>query len=78
MIGVIIFAYGIREAVKVDKAHQTFENYYAFRGCTQLVKKTNTYGLCMLSTGQRIKIVEFRGKWYLDGDLPTCIAGVCL
>jgi|GEM_PF-227230 len=73
----IISIFGVREAIRVDKAHQTFENYYAFRGCSKLLKKTNTYGLCRLPSGQTIKIVEFREKWYLDGDLPTCLANFC-
>lgn len=62
---------------ELKKVHSTFENYYAFRGCTQLAKKASTYGLCKLSSGQTIKIVKFHGKWYLDGDLPTCISNIC-
>lgn len=74
----VLIGFLIQQKQMLSKAHSTFENYYAFRGCTQLVKRTNTYGVCKSSTGQTIKIVEFRGKWYLDGDLPACIAGVCL
>lgn len=51
-------------------AHSTFENYYKFRGCAELVEKTDTYGTCRLSSGEVIKIVKFQGQWYLDGDLP--------
>jgi hypothetical protein len=51
-------------------AHSSFENYYKFRGCVQLLEKTDTYGTCKISSGETIKIVEFQGKWYLDGDLP--------
>ncbi len=51
-------------------AHSTFENYYNFRGCVQLVEKGDAYATCKLSSGQIIKIVQFDGKWYLDGDLP--------
>lgn len=60
------------------RAHDTFENYYAFRGCTQLLEKTDTYGICKTSSGETIKIVAYDNKWYLDGDLPWgCIHNVC-
>jgi hypothetical protein len=51
-------------------AHTTFERYYAFRGCVQLVDKTDTYGDCKLSSGQTIKMVLINNKWYLNGDGP--------
>ena len=60
------------------KAHSTFENYYAFRGCAQLLEKTDAYGTCKINSGQVIKIVKYNSRWYLDGDLPTCWLGVCL
>ncbi len=60
------------------KAHSTFENYYAFRGCAQLLEKNDAYGTCKISSGQVIKIVKYNSRWYLDGDLPTCWFGVCL
>jgi len=67
-----------REDAILTKAHSTFENYYAFRGCTQLIQKTDTYGICKTGSGQTIKIVLYNGKWYLDGDLPWgCIGGMC-
>ena len=69
---------GVKQAIYVDNAHKTFESYYAFRGCVQLIKRTDTYGICKTNTGQTIKIVTFQGKWYLDGDLPSCIGHVCL
>jgi hypothetical protein len=56
---------------EVNLAHTTFERYYAFRGCTQLIDRTDTYGDCRLANGQSIKIVLYEGKWYLDGDLPA-------
>jgi hypothetical protein len=60
------------------KAHSTFENYYAFRGCTQLVERTDTFGTCKTASGQTIKIVKFDNKWYLDGDLPwACLGKLC-
>lgn len=69
-IAILIGIYGINQVTYLQKAHSTFENYYAFRGCTTLIKKTSEYGVCRTESGQTIKIVEFRGKWYLDGDLP--------
>jgi Na+/H+ antiporter NhaC len=60
----------INQYLIVQKAHSTFENYYAFRGCVSLVKKTSDYGICKLSSGLQIKIVKYQNKWYLDGDLP--------
>ena len=50
-------------------AHSSFENYYNFRGCTQLLAKTDTYGICQTSSGKIIKIVKYENKWFLDGDL---------
>lgn len=60
------------------EAHRTFENYYAFRGCVQLVEKTDTYATCKLTSGKIIKIVKYNNRWYLDGDLPICWMGICL
>ncbi len=54
------------------QAHSSFESYFAFRGCTELLEKTDHYGLCKDSSGQTIMIVTYDGKWYLDGDLPHC------
>jgi hypothetical protein len=56
-------------------AHSTFDTYYAFRGCTQLVSRTDTSGTCKLANGQTITIVEYHNKWYLQGDLPwACVS----
>ena len=54
----------------LKKAHKTFDNYYAFRGCQSLIEKTDTFGICKLKDGKTIKIVLYQGKWFLDGDLP--------
>ena len=51
-------------------AHTTFDRYYAFRGCVELIDKTDTYGDCKLANGQTIKLVLINNKWYLDGDGP--------
>lgn len=70
LAGALIFVWLVRQAIVLKKAHSTFEDYYAFRGCVQLLSKTDDYGLCKTDSGQVIKIVKFDGKWYLDGDLP--------
>jgi hypothetical protein len=67
---VSIAIFGTYQVVMLEKAHNTFENYYAFRGCTELLEKTDNYGTCKIASGQIIKIVKFEKKWYLDGDLP--------
>ncbi len=68
VIGVI--AFGVNQFLVLRKAHSTFEDYYAFRGCVQLVEKTNAYGICKTASGQTIKMVKMQDKWYLDGDGP--------
>ena len=70
-LGIVIFALGATQFFILRRAHSTFENYYAFRGCVQLLEKTDTYGICQLSSGQTIKLVKYQNKWYLDGDLPS-------
>jgi hypothetical protein len=70
LIVILIIVFGINQVLFLQKAHSTFENYYDFRGCRELVKKTTNYGQCRLGSGQIIKIVEYKGAWYLDGDLP--------
>lgn len=77
LLVILIFVFGINQVFFLRKAHSTFENYYAFRGCAQLLKKAPDYGLCKTNTGQIIKIVKFQNKWYLDGDLPNCISNIC-
>ena len=67
VLGGVFFVY---ENNKLAVAHSTFENYYAFRGCTQLIDKTDTQGHCKLADGSVIKLVLINGKWYLDGDGP--------
>ena len=66
----IFFIFGIYQYFYLQKAHSTFENYYKFRGCVQLLNKTDKYGICKTKSGKIIKIVKFQNKWYLDGDLP--------
>jgi hypothetical protein len=70
VIVVLIVIVGTYQFFNLKKAHSSFENYYIFRGCVQLLEKTDTYGTCKSSSGQTIKIVEIRNKWYLAGDGP--------
>lgn len=75
---VIIFSLGVSQWISLRKAHSSFENYYAFRGCTQLISRTDTEGTCQTDSGQTIKIVKFHDNWYLDGDLPwACVGSIC-
>ena len=67
---IVVFVLGLNQFLFLKKAHSTFENYYEFRGCIKLIEKTDTYGMCELSSGKQIKLVKFQDKWYLDGDLP--------
>jgi hypothetical protein len=78
LVVILLIAFGVQQFFTLQLAHSTFDNYYAFRGCTHLIKRTNDYGLCKIASGQIIKIVKFQGKWYLDGDLPVCILNICL
>jgi hypothetical protein len=66
----IIFIFAVAQFFILRQAHSTFENYYSFRGCVELLEKTDTYATCKLSSGQIIKLVKYQNKWYLDGDLP--------
>jgi hypothetical protein len=74
----LFVAAAAREVAGVEKAHSTFENYYAFRGCEQLLTRTADAATCRLGSGNTITIVRFRGRWYLDGDLPFCLGRYCL
>jgi len=74
---ILAIAFGIYWVQLLHKAHSTFENYYAFRGCARLLEKKNDYGICKTSSGETIKIVKYQNKWYLDGDLPVCDFGIC-
>ena len=81
VVGVVIIAvvaFVIYENRQLHIAHSTFENYYAFRGCVQLIDRTDTMGHCKTADGQTITLVKFNNKWYLDGDLPTCWHNICL
>ena len=60
----------IYNMITTYKAHETFEGYCQRRGLV-VEKKESDYGYCKnLRTGKEYKIVLFKGRWYLDGDLP--------
>ena len=63
-------AFALGQFFLLQKAHGTFDNYYAFRGCTQLISTTTTSGVCKTASGDTITIVEINGEWYLQGDGP--------
>jgi hypothetical protein len=66
----LFIIFGVSQVLYLQKAHSTFENYYAFRGCTKLLSKNPDFGLCETKSGQTIKIVKYQNRWFLDGDLP--------
>ena len=73
ILAIIAFVSIILVSVQIhtlNVAHSSFENYYNFRGCVQIIEKTDTYGVCKIPSGQTLKIVLIEGKWYLDGDGP--------
>lgn len=70
ILALILLGLFTYQVLYLQKAHSTFENYYKFRGCTELIAKTDTYGLCKTKSGETIKIVKFNDRWFLDGDLP--------
>ena len=77
ILSLLLGALAIQQAYETDRAHNTFDNYFSFRGCVKLLKRTATYGICKTDQGATIKIVKFKGQWYLDGDLPVCTANIC-
>jgi hypothetical protein len=70
IIVLAIAAFAIDQFVVLQKAHSTFDNYYAFRGCAELLSRTDTSGVCKTVSGDTITIVLIDGKWYLQGDGP--------
>lgn len=72
---VILCVLGVSQITTLRKAHSTFANYYAFRGCVKLITKAPTYGMCKTASGQIITIVLYKDKWYLKGDLPIGLWG---
>jgi len=76
VLGIAAAAFIVWQERSLRIAHSSFDNYYAFRGCTKLLERTDSYGTCVTSGGQTIKIVKYEGRWFLDGDLP-CKTGIC-
>ena len=66
----VMVVFAVYQIYTLNLAHSTFDNYYKFRGCVQLIEKTDTYGICKLQSGKIIKLVKINNKWYLDGDGP--------
>lgn len=75
---IVLAGYFAQQVATLRVAHSSFENYAAFRGCAQITSRTPTEGTCTLASGGTIKIVQFRGRWFLDGDLPTCWGNICI
>ena len=71
LLAIFIIGLGAYWVVYLAWAHRSFDNYYKFRGCTELVSKTDDAGLCKIKDGSTIKLVKYQNKWYLDGDLPS-------
>jgi len=73
---VLLFILFVWQVVYLQKAHSTFDNYAAFRGCTQITSQTDTQGTCTTSSGQTVTIVKFDNRWFLQGDLPICMINI--
>ncbi len=65
MIGIV---FALWWAHYLHLAHSSFENYYNFRGCQELLEKKDTFAYCKLSSGNIIKLVKIDSRWFLDGD----------
>ena len=70
VIIVILSIFVIQQLLVLQKAHSTFNNYYIFRECVQLLEKTDVSGVCKTKSGSIITIVKIDNKWYLKGDGP--------
>lgn len=70
LVAVIGAAFLGYQVYATNLAHTSFDRYYAFRGCTELIDRTDTYADCKTKSGQTIKIVLIDNKWYLEGDGP--------
>ena len=77
VVTILLLGFFMYQIMYLKNAHATFANYYSFRGCVQLIKRTNQYGICRTNTGQTIKIVQYDGRWFLNGDLPICRSRLC-
>ena len=78
-LAIIIVVFGVlavSQIVMLQKAHSSFANYAAFRGCATVTSQTDATGTCTLANGQSITLVKFDNKWFLQGDLPVCMIGI--
>ncbi len=66
----IILLIAVVWIIKLKIAHSSFDNYYNFRGCKELINKTSDYANCKLTNGKIIKIVKIDNKWFLENDGP--------
>jgi hypothetical protein len=77
VIGIVLLGgLGTWQVLYLQKAHSTFDNYAAFRGCMQITSQTDTQGTCVTNSGESITIVKFDNKWFLQGDLPMCMINI--
>ena len=71
-VGILFLIYivliGSYQMIRTYHAHDSLENYSNFRGCVQLINKTDTSAVCTLSSGKYITLVQVKGRWFLDGD----------
>lgn len=67
---IFLVVIGLYQIYVLRVAHSSFENYYRFRGCVQLLERGDSYGVCRTATGDVVRLVGVNGKWYLEGDLP--------
>lgn len=68
-IGLVIVIFGAYWVSTLKIAHSSFENYSRFRGCVEIIERTETYARCRIESGEVIKLVKVENRWFLDGDL---------
>lgn len=63
IIGAFYFTY------RLKVAHDSFESYSKYLNCMQTSARTETTGICLLPTGESIKILKAEnGRWYKNGS----------
>lgn len=54
---------------KLKIAHSSFESYSEYLDCTKTSNRTLTTGICLLPTGEKIKLLKAdNGRWYKNGS----------
>jgi len=71
-LAIIFFAFCLTGFCIALGAFRHSRIYYKFRGWVQFLGKNIRLDSANLKMVQSIKLVKFKGKWYLDGDLPNC------